>query len=312
MRLWHSMVFSMQFWISAPRPDPKTAPRVVHPLRHGAWLSRVRASLNLSAMLAWTLTGVLALTFALVHLTAHAADTSEGSTAVKPPVFGLVWDADTLHATVQTHWQPTPAIQMALERGVPLVFELRATVKQVRWYWFDKTVVEVFRRTRVSYLPLTGNWRVGLTTDDDEKSPIDTYALQQSVTSLSQAIALATGVTRWPLAQRSDLSPESPTVATVDFRLDRASLPRPFQIGITEDTDWSSTVVLTAPVPSPLVEQPKVAQPKPAVPRPAASPAPDTVTAAPVVTAEELNRLGRQRQPAPVMGDSTPNGVRKP
>ena len=71
-------------------------------------------------------------------------------------------------------------------------------------------------------------------------------------------------------------------------------------------------MVLTTPVPSPLVEQPTVAQPTPAVPQPAASPAPDTVTAAPVVTAEELNRLGRQRQPAPVMGDSTPNGVGKP
>ena len=76
-------------------------------------------------------------------------------------------------------------------------------------------------------------------------------------------------------------------------------------------------MVLTTPVPSPLVEQPTVAQPTvaqptAALPQPAASPAPDTVTAAPVMTAEELNRLGRQRQPAPVMGDSTPNGVGKP
>ena len=55
------------------------------------------------------------------------------------------------------------AIEDALRRGVPMYFEVDATLYRSRWYWRDERVARVSRSYRLSFQPLTlpkpGNWK---------------------------------------------------------------------------------------------------------------------------------------------------------
>ena len=55
-----------------------------------------------------------------------------------------------------------PAIEDALQRGVPMYFVASTVVFRNRWYWRDERVTRVTRSWRLAYQPLTGSWRVSL------------------------------------------------------------------------------------------------------------------------------------------------------
>src|SRR5262247_352173 len=92
------------------------------------------------------------------------------------------------------------AIEDALRRGVPMYFELDATLYRSRWYWRDERVSHVARSYRLSYQPLTGSWRVGL------------GALGQSYPTLSDALAVISRVSGSPRPASS--TPASATTSS--------------------------------------------------------------------------------------------------
>jgi len=117
------------------------------------------------------------------------------------------------------------AVEDALRRGVPMYFEVDATLYRSRWYWRDERVSQVSRSYRLSYQPLTDAWRVGL------------GALGQTYPSLSEAIAVMSRLSGWRLAEATQLESGLRYYVEFNYRLDASQLPQPLQIGL--GNDWS-------------------------------------------------------------------------
>lgn len=127
-----------------------------------------------------------------------------------------------------------PAVEDALQRGVPVYFTARASVYRPRWYWRDDRVARATRSWRVSYQPLTGSYRVGL------------GGLSQSYPSLDDALLAVTRLAHWKIAEPSQIDPESRHYVEFSWRLDTSQLPRPMQIGsLGGQSDWSVGVERT-------------------------------------------------------------------
>jgi hypothetical protein len=119
------------------------------------------------------------------------------------------------------------AVEDALLRGVPLYFETEATVYRPRWYWRDERVARQSRQWRLSYQPLTENYRVSL------------GALHTSYPTLAEALGSMTRIARWRIAEPTQLDPdEQRYYVEWSWRLDTSQLPRPMQLGIGNQADW--------------------------------------------------------------------------
>nr|WP_238446600.1 DUF4390 domain-containing protein [Azohydromonas australica] len=118
-------------------------------------------------------------------------------------------------------------VEDALSRGVPLYFETEATVYRPRWYWRDERVARQSRQWRLSYQPLTENYRVSL------------GALHTSYATLAEALGSMTRIARWRIAEPTQLDPdEQRYYVEWSWRLDTSQLPRPMQLGIGNQADW--------------------------------------------------------------------------
>lgn len=135
---------------------------------------------------------------------------------------------------------PTPAVEEALLKGVPLYFVWQADVMRDRWYWTDKRVVSMVRTWRLVYQPLTRRWRLSLSNDIGANSGGSglQYALHQNFDSLAEALASVGRVSRWKLSDAGRLEPDSDERVEWSFRLDLSLLPRPFQIGMGNQPEW--------------------------------------------------------------------------
>jgi len=132
------------------------------------------------------------------------------------------------------------AIEDALRRGVPMYFELDATLYRSRWYWRDERVSHVGRSYRLSYQPLTGSWRVGL------------GPLGQSYPTLSDALAVISRISGWRLAEAGQLDSGQRYYVEFNYRLDASQLPQPLQIGL--GNDWSLGTARVLKVDESLIE----------------------------------------------------------
>ena len=129
-----------------------------------------------------------------------------------------------------------PAVEDALLKGIPMFFVADASLLRDRWYWYDKHVAGASRHMRLSYQPLTRRWRLQVSS-----APIGNagLALGQSFDTQEEALAAVRNVSRWKIADLSDLEPDAKYSVDFRFRLDVSQLPRPFQIGAVGQSDWS-------------------------------------------------------------------------
>ena len=246
------------------------------PLSMGSFMLRLTSARPDRAR-RYLLAGLLALTALLSFVPAPI-----WAQTPKTPQLTLSWRGGELLADVETQWQTPGPIKQVLERGVPLVFLMRATVIQPRWYWRDKQLASLTRRTRVVYLPLTNQWRVSLADSEavTTASNTDAFLLHQNVASMPQAIALAANARGWALGRVADFADSTDTRVAVTFALDTTALPRPFQIGVADQGDWGAPITLAAAMPPTDLPSTSAGNgPNPTAPKPA-----------PVVTAEELNQ----------------------
>jgi len=117
-----------------------------------------------------------------------------------------------------------PAIEDALQRGVPMYFVASTVVFRNRWYWRDERITRVSRSWRVAYQPLTGSWRVSLV-----------GGLSQSYPTLAEALAPLSRVSGWRLLEGEKLEPGERYYVDFSFRLDNSQLPQPMQIDLGGD-----------------------------------------------------------------------------
>jgi hypothetical protein len=139
-----------------------------------------------------------------------------------------------LSATVQ--FELPPAVDDALQKGIPMFFVAEAALLRDRWYWYDKQVASGTRHMRLSYQPLTRRWRLQVSA-----SPIGSsgLALGQSFESREEALRAVQHLSRWKIAELSELEADARYSVDFRFRLDVSQLPRPFQIGAVGHAEWN-------------------------------------------------------------------------
>jgi uncharacterized protein DUF4390 len=121
-------------------------------------------------------------------------------------------------------------VEDALQKGVPLYFVADAEVFRDRWYWTDKRISKASRVWRVAFQPLTRKYRVTF------------GGLNQNFDNLSDALAAVRGVSGWKVAEASDIESGERHYVELTYRLDTTLLPRPMQIGVGGQPDWTLLV----------------------------------------------------------------------
>jgi len=119
------------------------------------------------------------------------------------------------------------SLEDALVRGVPLYFTTDVQLTRRRWYWFDEVSISVSRTVRISYNVLTRQYHAATSGQ-----------LQQSFSSLEDAMSLIRRPPRWNIADKNTLKSGDIYNVGLRMRLDVAQLPKPFQINALNNSDW--------------------------------------------------------------------------
>ncbi|KKB64775.1 signal peptide protein [Robbsia andropogonis] len=117
----------------------------------------------------------------------------------------------------------------AVSKGIPLYFRTEFTLTRPRWYWFDDQAVTASQTVRLSFQPLTREYRVSTTGD----------SLYLSLPTLEQALAVIKHVVAWKVIDKHDVAPGEHYVAAVRMELDISQMPKPFQIDAVNNSDWT-------------------------------------------------------------------------
>jgi len=139
-----------------------------------------------------------------------------------------------------------PVIDDALLKGIPMFFVAEAVLYRDRWYWYDREIVRIQRHMRLSYQPLTRRWRLTVSPTVIGNTGV---ALSQNHENKEEALAAVQRISRWKIAEASDLVAGERYNVDFRFRLDVSQLPRPFQIGAVGQADWSISVFRNQRVP---------------------------------------------------------------
>lgn len=118
-------------------------------------------------------------------------------------------------------------LEDAVMRGIPLYFTTDAEITRPRWYWFDEKAIVSSQTIRISYNVLTRQYRAAIT-----------GSLQQTFSSLEDALSLIRRPSRWVVAEKGVLKTGETYNVAVHMGLDVAQLPKPFQVNALNNSDW--------------------------------------------------------------------------
>lgn len=121
----------------------------------------------------------------------------------------------------------TPGVDLALERGLSLYFVVDFELTRPRWYWFDQRPASNRLTFRLSYHPLTRQYR------------LSTGNLQLGFATLAEAIGVMTRIRDWRVFDRSAVTPGETYQAALRMRLDTGELPKPFQLDAMTSREWN-------------------------------------------------------------------------
>ena len=130
-------------------------------------------------------------------------------------------------------------VEDALHKGIALFFVVEADIYRDRWYWTDARVASAARTLRLAYQPLTGRWRVNIVSGLITSSSGLRATLNQNYDTLPEALSAVQRMAHWKIAEAADVDPEAANTLELNFRLDLSQLPRPFQIGVAGQRDWT-------------------------------------------------------------------------
>lgn len=117
-------------------------------------------------------------------------------------------------------------LEEALQRGVPLYFVLDVEIVRPRWWWLDERTLTSSVQYRVSWQPLTRQYRVA------------SGLLSQSFDSLAEVERLIGRVNSRTIARIADLERGTRYELVLRLRLDVNQLPKPFQVNALASRDW--------------------------------------------------------------------------
>ena len=117
-------------------------------------------------------------------------------------------------------------LEEAVNKGVPLFFNLEFELIRPRWYWLDEKTLQAGQTYKLSYHALTQSYRLSAGT------------LYQSFATLNEALRLLARPRLFAI-ERQKVTPGESYTAQVRMRLDVAQLPKAFQIDRLTSRDWS-------------------------------------------------------------------------
>ena len=167
-----------------------------------------------------------------------------GQTALATEVTQLKMERseESVYLSASVQFDLPAVVEDALLKGIPMFFVLEADIYRDRWYWADLRVVSAARTIRLAYQPLTRRWRVNIATGLISNSAGLRATLNQNYDTLPEALAVIQRVARWKIAEASEVNPDAGHRLDFSFRLDLSQLPRPFQIGVAGQRDWTIAV----------------------------------------------------------------------
>ena len=147
--------------------------------------------------------------------------------------FEVSQDEEGVSLGYSLNFELSKSVEEALNKGVPLYFQAEAEVYKERWYWRDKRVAHATRLWRIAFQPLTSSYRVTF------------GGLNLNYNSQAEALAAMRRTVRWKVAETGQIEAGKGHYVEFSFRLDTTLLPRPMQIGISGQPDWSLLVERT-------------------------------------------------------------------
>jgi hypothetical protein len=130
-----------------------------------------------------------------------------------------------LNATFE--FEMPQALDEAVQKGIAIYFNIEFELYRKRWYWLDRKVSSSTLTYRLSYSPLTRQFRLAR------------GGLSQPFDSLEEALGLLKSVRQWRVIEKGVLSPGDSYDAQVRMRLDVSQLPKPFQVNAITSREWS-------------------------------------------------------------------------
>jgi hypothetical protein len=164
-------------------------------------------------------------------------------TAVGPPEvtqLRVERGEDGILLSTSVRFELPQVVEDALAKGIPMFFVAEASVFRDRWYWYDKRVTTAVRHMRLAYQPLTRRWRLQVSANQIGNTGA---VLGQTFDSREEALAVVQRISRWRIADLSEVEGDAGHNIEFRFRLDVSQLPRPFQIGAVGQSEWNISVV---------------------------------------------------------------------
>jgi hypothetical protein len=121
----------------------------------------------------------------------------------------------------------SPGLEDAVQKGVVLYFQTEFDLMRSRWYWFDEKSVLAQRQTRLSYQPLTQQYRIA--------SEGFTFSAQ----TMSEALQAVGSIGGWRVIEGAQLDPGKSYTASMRMSLDLSRLPKPFQVNALNNREWN-------------------------------------------------------------------------
>lgn len=121
----------------------------------------------------------------------------------------------------------SPGLEKAVQKGVVLYFQTDFELVRSRWYWFDEKAIATQRQTRLSYQPLTQQYRIA------------SEGLTFSARTISEALQAVGSIGGWRVIDGSQIDPSKSYSAGLRMSLDLSKLPKPFQVNALNNREWN-------------------------------------------------------------------------
>jgi hypothetical protein len=120
-----------------------------------------------------------------------------------------------------------PNLAEALEHALlPLYFEVEFELTRPRWYWFDEKTATAHLSYRLSYQPLTHEYRVS------------TGSLHLNFPNLNEALGFMMRMHDWRVLDHNAIKPGETYIAALRMHFDTSQLPKPFQLNAFTSREW--------------------------------------------------------------------------
>jgi hypothetical protein len=123
----------------------------------------------------------------------------------------------------------TPGLEDAVQKGVVLYFQTEFDLTRSRWYWFDEKPAFAQRQTRLSYQPLTQQYRIA------------SEGFTFSAKTIFEALQAVGSIGGWRVIDNNQIDLSKSYTAALRMTLDLSKLPKPFQVNALNNRDWNVT-----------------------------------------------------------------------